>query len=70
MPVEEEAAPRVERPAELPRAWRGPRDSGAQASREPRVDRALCCVIALEGWGTGRGLLGSDGDSSQASRAR
>ncbi|XP_054579825.1 ubiquitin carboxyl-terminal hydrolase isozyme L1 isoform X1 [Eptesicus fuscus] len=67
MRAEEAAAPTGERPAQLPRAWLGPRDSGARASPEPRVGRALCCVIALAGRGTGRRLLpGSSGESSQA----
>lgn len=67
MQAEEAAAPTGERPAEPPRAWLGPRDSGARASPEPRVGRALCCVTALAGRGTGRRLLpGSSGESSQA----
>lgn len=33
-------------------------DSGARASREPRVGRALCCVIAPAGMGSGGGGRG------------
>lgn len=57
--VEEEAAPSRERPAELPRAWLGPRDSGARASPEPRA-AALCAVSSP--WRGG----GPGGDASQA----
>lgn len=65
MQVEEEAAPRCERPAQLPRAWLGPRDSGARASQEPRVGRALCCVIAPPGSGTGRRLRPGSGGGAE-----
>lgn len=42
----------------LPRAWRMLRGRGTRTSRDPRVGRALCCVIAPAGaWVVGWGLL-------------
>lgn len=43
----------------------GRADSGARASREPRVGRALCCVIAPAGVGAGRGLLPGWGEGTE-----
>ena len=67
----EEAAPRCEREAELPRAWRG-----ARGLRCPGVAGATCgprfvlCHCARLGWGAGRGWARLLPDPCRGARMR